>query len=109
MYIAKICLEGSVSQNFDLMVCRRWNFEKKYKKIQKLPVFCHKIKTKAYTNNLRHHFLDKNVLYTHAKVYNSRLNIKRDIHVEKIKVKKLVINSLSSQYQQLRYVTYIIG
>ena len=53
MYIAKICLEGSVSQNFDidlgfcLMVCKRWNFEKKYKKLQKLPVFCHKIKTKA--------------------------------------------------------------
>ena len=43
MYIAKICLEGRVSQNFDkglrfcLMVCRRWNF-------------CHKIKTKAHTN-----------------------------------------------------------
>ena len=53
MYTAEICLEGSVSQNFDiglsfcLMVCRRWNFEKKYKKSQKLPVFCHKIKTKA--------------------------------------------------------------
>ena len=53
MYIAKICLEGRVSQNFDidlgfcLMVCKRWNFEKKYKKLQKLPVFCHKIKTKA--------------------------------------------------------------
>ena len=53
MYIAKICLEGRVSQNFDiglrfcLMVRRRWNFEKKYKKLQKLPVFCHKIKTKA--------------------------------------------------------------
>ena len=50
MYIAKISLEGRVSQNFDiglcfcLMVCRRWNFEKKYKKLQKLPVFCHKKK-----------------------------------------------------------------
>ena len=53
MYIAKICLEGRVSQNFDigfrfcLMICRKWNFEKKYKKLQKLPVFCHEIKTKA--------------------------------------------------------------
>ena len=45
MYITKICMEGSVSQNFDLglsfcfMLCRRWDFEKKYKKSQKLPVF----------------------------------------------------------------------
>ena len=50
---------GKVAQNFDiglsfgLIVCRRWNLEKKYKKLQKLPVFCHKIKTKAYTKNLR--------------------------------------------------------
>ena len=45
MYNTKICMEGSVSQNFDLglsfcfMLCRRWDFEKKYKKSQKLPVF----------------------------------------------------------------------
>ena len=42
-----------MSQNFDIglgfcfIVCRRWKLEKKYKKLQKLPVFCHKIKTKA--------------------------------------------------------------
>ena len=53
IYIAEICLEGRVSQNFDLglsfcfMVCRRRDFEKKYKKSQKLPVFCHKIITKV--------------------------------------------------------------
>ena len=53
IYISKICLEGSVSQNFDLglsfcfMVCRRRDFEKEYKKSQKLLVFCHKIITKA--------------------------------------------------------------
>ena len=53
MCIARICMEGSVSQNFDLgiwfcfMLCRRWNFENKYKKTQKLPVFCHKTNTKA--------------------------------------------------------------
>ena len=52
IYISEICLEGSVSQNFDLgpsfcfMVCRRRDFEKKYKKSQKLPVFCHKIITR---------------------------------------------------------------
>ena len=52
-YIAEICSEGSVSQNFDLglsfcfMVCRRRDFEKDNKKSQKLPVFCHKIITKA--------------------------------------------------------------
>ena len=53
MFIAEICMEGSVSQNFDLgfsfyfMRCRRRHFEKKYKKSQRLAVFCHKIKTKA--------------------------------------------------------------
>ena len=37
IYIAEICLEGRVSQNFDLglsfcfMVCRRRDFEKDYK------------------------------------------------------------------------------
>ena len=42
-----------MSQNFDigfsfrLIVCRRWKLEKDTKKIQMLPVFCHKIKTKA--------------------------------------------------------------
>ena len=42
-----------MSQNFDLglsfgfMVCRRRDFEKDYKHSQKLPVFCHKIITKA--------------------------------------------------------------
>ena len=53
MCIAEIWMEGSVSQNFDLglsfcfMLCRRRNFEKEYKKSQKLPVFYHKIKTRA--------------------------------------------------------------
>ena len=53
MNIAGICVEGSVSQNFELglsfcfMVCRRRNFEKKIKNSQKLPVFYHKIKTRT--------------------------------------------------------------
>ena len=44
---------GRVSQIFDIglsfcfIVCRRWKLGKKYKKSQKLPVFCHKIKSKA--------------------------------------------------------------
>ena len=51
MYIPKIYMEGRVSQIFYIsfsfcsIVCRR--FEKIYKQSQKLPVFCHKIKTKA--------------------------------------------------------------
>ena len=51
--IAETYMEGSVSQNFDLgisfcfMQCRRRRFIKKYKKSQKLPVFYHKIKTRA--------------------------------------------------------------
>ena len=51
--IAEICLEGRVSQNFDLglsfcfMPYRKRNFERKYKNSQKLPVFWHKIKTRT--------------------------------------------------------------
>ena len=53
MYIAGICMERTLSQNFELglsfcfMVCRRRNFERKYKNSQKLPVFYHKIKTRT--------------------------------------------------------------
>ena len=53
MCIVEIWMEGSMSQNFDLglsfcfMLCRGMNFEKEYKKSQKLPVFYHKIKTRA--------------------------------------------------------------
>ena len=42
-----------MSQNVDIglsfcfIVCGRWKLGEKYNKIQKLPVFCHKIKTKA--------------------------------------------------------------
>ena len=63
-----------MSQNFDIglsfcfIVCRRWKLGKKIQKIQKLPVFCHKIKTKAYTINLRHPSLDKIVLYIRSKM-----------------------------------------
>ena len=44
---------GKGVSNFDIgfsfcfIVFRRWKLEYKYKKSQKLPVFCHKIKTKA--------------------------------------------------------------
>ena len=53
IHVAEIRLEGRVSQNFDIdlsfcfMLCRRLNFFKKYKKSQKLPVFCSKIKTRT--------------------------------------------------------------
>ena len=54
MYIAELGMKGRVSPNFDLglsfyfMLCRRRHFEKKiHKKTQKLPVFHHKIKTRA--------------------------------------------------------------
>ena len=53
MCIAEICLEGRVSQIFYLglsfcfMPYRKRNFERKYQNSQKLPVFCHKIKTKT--------------------------------------------------------------
>ena len=46
-------MQGSLSQNFDLgpsfnfMKCRKKDFENILKIYQKLPVFWHKIKTKA--------------------------------------------------------------
>ena len=63
-----------MSQKFDIgltfcfIVCRRWKLRKKYKKSQKLHVFCHKIKTKAYFKNPRHASPDPNVFYAHLKV-----------------------------------------
>ena len=78
LYIAGICMEVSVSQNFELglsfcfMVCRR----RKYKNSQKLPVFYHKIKTRTLTTNLRHASVDNNVFYIYSKLYTCRLNIK---------------------------------
>ena len=72
--IAGICMEGSMSQNFELwlrfcfMVCRRRNFGEK-KKSQKLPVFYHKIKTRTSTKDLRHASLDKNVVYVYSTFY----------------------------------------
>ena len=53
MCISQMCMEGNMSQNFDLalsfyfMLCSRRHFEKKYEKSQKLHVFYHKIKTKV--------------------------------------------------------------
>ena len=63
-----------MSQNFDIdlsfcfIVCRRWKLGKKIKKNTKVTLFCHKMKTKALTKNLRHPSLDENVVYTHSKV-----------------------------------------
>ena len=53
MCIAEICMEGSMSQNFDLglsfcfMPYRKRNFKRKYKKLEKLLVLCHKMKTRT--------------------------------------------------------------
>ena len=42
----------------------------------------------------RHTSLDKNVVYAWLKADTCRSNIERDIHVQKIKVEKSLINSL---------------
>ena len=36
-----------IGLSFDFIECRRWKLEQKYKRSQNLPVFYHKIKTKA--------------------------------------------------------------
>ena len=53
IHVAETHWEGRVSQNFDIalnfcfILCRKLIISKKYKKSQKLPVFCSKIKTKT--------------------------------------------------------------
>ena len=53
IYVAEIHCKGRVSQNFVIgpsfyfILCRRVDFQKSYNKIQKLPVFCSKIKTRT--------------------------------------------------------------
>ena len=59
---------------------------------KKLPVFCHKIKTSPYMEKVRHSSLLMNVIDIHRKFGDHILNIKRDIHVQKIKVKKWEFN-----------------
>ena len=54
--------------SFCFIVYRRRKLEKNTKKYQKLPIFCHKIKTKALTENLRQPSLDENAVYIHSKV-----------------------------------------
>ena len=83
-----------MSQNCDtglgfcFIVYRRLLFEEKVKKLQKLHVFCYKIKTRTSINNLRHASLDMNVYLKCSKFGSCRTNIKRDMHVQKIKVEK---------------------
>ena len=61
-----------IGLSFCLMVCRIRNFEKKCNKLQKLPVFCQKTKTRALKKNLRHASLDKKVFYTYLKCCTCR-------------------------------------
>ena len=99
VHVNKTHIEGSVSQNFDIyhsfyfIVYRRWYFAKIWKKSQKLPVFCHKIKTKTLINNLRHASLDEDVFYKYTKSGIYKSYNKRDIDVQKIKVRKSLKNS----------------
>ena len=66
---------------------------------KKLPVFCHKIKTSLYMEKVRHSSLQMNVIDTHRQFVGRILNIKRDIHVQKIKVKKWEFNFYCFEYE----------
>ena len=52
--ILDMCTKGTLSQNFDIcpsfyfMKCRKWIF----KTMQKVSLFCHKIKTRTYISEL---------------------------------------------------------
>ena len=86
------------------MLCTRWNFEKN----AKFPVFSHKVKSRAQIKYLRHSSQDKNVFNAWLKADTYRSNIKRDIHVKKIKVEKSHINPLLLMYSHFCHVNYII-
>ena len=89
IHVTEVCLEGRISQNFDMrlsfcfMVCRKRKFAKITKQSQKLPFFFYKIQSKAYTENLRHASLDENVFYICLKVGICRSSMKRVINVQK--------------------------
>ena len=57
----------------------------------------HKIKTKAYIQNLRHGSLHTSVFYEYVKFYAWEINIKGDILVQKIKVKTCIFQFLTPQ------------
>ena len=56
-------------------------------------LFCHKIKSKTLINNLRHAFLEMNVIEYCVKLQSWETNIKGDIHVQRTKVNEMVNNS----------------
>ena len=82
-----------IGHSFYFIVYRRWHFAKIWKKSEKLPVFCHKIKTKTLINKLRHPSLDEDVFYKYTKSGIYKSYNKRDIDVQKIKVRKSLKNS----------------
>ena len=53
---------------------------------------------------LRHASLDENVSYVYLTSGICRSNIKRDIHVQKIKVENSVINSVFPEYKHLLHI-----
>ena len=59
---------------------------------QKLPVFCHKKRTKTKIKILRQTSLKGNVMITHRKFWVKIVYTDRDIHVQKIKVNKSPFN-----------------
>ena len=59
-------------------------------------------------SKLEHISLDKNVFYTYLKFGTCKSDIKRDIHVQKIKVEKSLINSLLLYYTFFSPLHYVI-
>ena len=47
---------SNIGPSFCLMTCRKWMFVKNREQSQKLPDFCHKIKTKPYIKNALERF-----------------------------------------------------
>ena len=96
IHVAQDCLEGSMSQHFDIlpsfyfMLRISWNLGGKITKNNKsFPFMSYNQNQGINKKNLRHASLDKNVSYACLKVGTCRSNIKGDIHVEKNKSGKI--------------------
>ena len=82
---------------------------KNIEKILKVTLsFLHKMKTNTSIKKLRQASLDGIAFYKYTKSGIHTFNIKREINVKKIQVKKSLKNTPSSQNELFSYMLYII-
>ena len=78
------------------------------KNLKSYPFYLHKMKTNTSIKNLRQASLDGIAFYKYTKSGINTFNIKREINVKKIQVKKSLKNMPSSRNELFSYMLYII-